>query len=160
MSLTQGPLSELLVARKRCLDLIAALSVKSEVSAAVLDTGPPDGSERDIGGNRPPGGVDRKGDRQPDFAMKSADHFKRRFAGCKTVSDYELVSVDAEAAILAWEKTPIVLDVRPGDPFFRRKVCELIILHPDWSDEKIGIECGGVSRQRINRIRLEEKRAA
>lgn len=163
-------MSEISTARKRCADLIATLSVKSEVPAASFDpSGHPqaDGGENSQGGNRP-GGTDRDAGRLTEqelrdrrtFALKPHQHFVRRLEGCRTLQDYELVEKDLRDCIKHWEKTPITFEVRPGDPFHRRKVVEMIAEHPDWSDEKIGLECGGVSRQRINRIRLEEQRAA
>lgn len=140
-------------------NLIHRLEVISEVSAATMDSGPKDGSENDIGGNRPSGGVDWKADREPEFLLKSVEHFKRRSARCHTDQDFDRAIDDAKAAIRANTHTPVSLDPKPGDPMFRRHVLETIEANPGASDERIALLCGSVSRRRVNQIRREAEAA-
>ena len=100
-------------------------------------------------GNRPPGGIDRRDDHQPDFRQKSADHFAARLNGCNTLRDVQLVLTDAERALDAWQRTPLSGDPMPGDPFFKRWVRE-----HDASDSELA-RLTGVSRQYIHRIRQQ-----
>lgn len=105
-------------------------------------------SETSRTGNRPPGGVDWRDDRQPDFRQKSAQHFQRRLNHCRTRQDIQMVLADAKDALEAWRKTPLgPRDPMPGDPLFRRWVIE----HEATDSELARLT--GVSRQYINRIR-------
>lgn len=108
-------------------NLIHRLEVISEVSAVNLEPMPPDGSENSKGGNRPSGGVDRKADRSPEFALKSAEHFKRRAARCHTDRDYDLVIADVQAAIRANTHSPLPSkDPLPHEGLFRRHLERVI----------------------------------
>lgn len=144
-------------AQKKLRDLLARMSVLSEVSAVNYDPNPVAHTKGDhsMGGNRPSGGVDRKADREPEFFLKSHDHFVRRAQRCRSLSDYLSVIADAERCIEAWTNPPIQEEPKPGEPFFRRYVEQTIAKNPGASDERIAILCGGVSRRRVNQIRRE-----
>lgn len=94
-------------ARAELLQIIAQLHMMSHVSAANLEPSSGDASESK-GGKRPPGGIDPKGDRTPEFRQKSAEHFSARARGCKTDRDYQAVLEDAKAALEAWKRTPAI----------------------------------------------------
>lgn len=128
--------------------VILQLNMVSQVSGRSLEASSRS-SETSRTGNRPPGGVDRFDDRQPDFRQKSAEHFRRRLNGCRCVRDVRLVLEDAELALDAWRRTPLSGDPLPGDPFFKRWVRE-----HDASDSELA-RLTGVSRQYINRIRQQ-----
>lgn len=99
-------------------------------------------------GNRPPGGLDWRDDREPDYRQKSAQHFQWRLGRCRTRQDVQMLLADAKDALDAWQKTPLgPRDPMPGDPMFRRWVIE----HEATDSELARLT--GVSRQYINRIR-------
>lgn len=131
---------------RRAVHVILQLNMISQVSGRSLEASSRS-TETSRTGNRPPGGVDRFDDRQPDFRQKSAEHFRRRLNGCRSTRDVELVLEDAVAALDAWRRTPVSGDPLPGDPFFKRWVRE----HEASSAELARLT--GVSRQYISRIR-------
>ena len=76
------------------------------------------------GGQRPPGGIDHAGDREPDYRQKSAEHFKRRALKANTLRDFEAILTEARAALEAWRRPPKPTEPLPGDPLFKRHVAE------------------------------------
>lgn len=92
-------------ARTELLQIIARLEVISHVPAVNLDPTPPETTDGK-GGARPRGGVDRKDDREPDFALKSADHYRRRLARANTERDIERARDAARQTLAAWTKAP------------------------------------------------------
>lgn len=108
-------------ARAELLQVIARLEVISHVPAVNLDPTPAATSE-EKGGARPRGGIDRKDDREPDFALKSADHYRRRLQGCRTLRDVELVLADARLTLRAWTRTPEPRDPEWGSFAWRRQI--------------------------------------
>lgn len=108
---------------------LAELELLSEVSAASL--GPSSkSSDEEIGGKRPPGGIDKRADGTYDddhevipIAFKSLDHFKKRVERAEVRSqleedvdlDQELESIlsDAQSALEAWKQPR---RWQPGDP--------------------------------------------
>ena len=136
-------------ARAELLAIIARLEVISHVPAVNLDPTPPETTDGK-GGARPRGGIDRKDDREPDFALKSADHYRRRLQGCRTGRDVELVLADARRSLAAWTRTPVTLQPLPGDPLFKRWVRQQ--LDAGKKPEDIA-RVGGVSRQYVSKIR-------
>lgn len=105
---------------------IAELELISEVSAVSLDPSSRDSGE-DIGGKRPPGGVDRKGDREREWTMKSAEHFRRRAANAVTSEALRHILVEARAALELARRRPSPQDAghpMPGDHDFKRWVAE------------------------------------
>lgn len=131
---------------RQCRQVILRLALISHAQTVTLE---PSARSTEVSrtGNRPPGGIDRKDDREPDYRQKSADYFARRLSGCNTLKDVRLVLLDAERALDAWQKTPLSGDPLPGDPFFKRWVVE-----HDASDSELA-RLTGVSRQYIHRIR-------
>jgi predicted metal-dependent phosphoesterase TrpH len=89
--------------------LLAELELVSHVSAMNLDPSSRDASE-DIGGKRPPGGIDRRDDLSDNdehfHAQKSVDHFKKRIQRAKTDRQLNRIKEDAQAALVAWHKAP------------------------------------------------------
>ena len=97
----------------------------------------PRDTSRHPGGARPAGGPNDDGNRRasghetPDQVMlRSAEHFRRRARGCKTVADVRVVLTDAKVCVTSWTKSPapsnpewgsynwkrqIVADVRAGE---------------------------------------------
>lgn len=108
-------------ARRELEQIIARLEVMSHVPAVNLDPTPAATTDSK-GGARPRGGIDRKDDREPDFALKSADHYRRRLAGAHTEGIVLIILRDARATLRAYTHTPISdsADPKPGDPLFMR----------------------------------------
>lgn len=92
-------------ARRELEQIIARLEVISHVPAVNLDPTPPETTDGK-GGARPRGGIDRKDDREPDFALKSADHYRRRLRNANTERDIERALTAARATLAAWTKAP------------------------------------------------------
>ncbi|MDP2710814.1 MAG: hypothetical protein Q8O56_06310 [Solirubrobacteraceae bacterium] len=89
---------------RRCRQLIAELELISQAPAMNLEPTRPGSDAK--GGNRPPGGIDRRDDREPDHPLKSHEHFRRRLHRCRSTADYEALAADAEAALHAWQHAP------------------------------------------------------
>lgn len=87
--------------------IILRLDLVSHVSAAAPGKGTP-AQDEDIGGKRPPGGIDRKGDRQANYRQKSAVYFRRRWRHTNTVDGLEALLDEAREAVWAWSHTPTV----------------------------------------------------
>lgn len=136
-------------ARAELLAIIARLEVMSHVPAVNLDPTPAATTDAK-GGARPRGGIDRKDDAEPGFALRSADHYRRRLNGCRTVRDVELVLVDARRTVIAWTRTPVTMQPTPGDPLFKRWIRQQ--LDAGKKPEEIA-RIGGVSRQYVSKIR-------
>jgi hypothetical protein len=133
---------------RECRQVIIRLALVSHAATATFEPSARS-TETSRTGNRPPGGIERRDDGQPDFRQKSADHFAARLNGCNTVRDVQLVLTEAERALDAWRRTPLSGDPMPGDPFFKRWVRE-----HDASDSELA-RLTGVSRQYIHRIRQQ-----
>lgn len=84
--------------------VIAALHMVSQVPAASLEPGSPSSEAK--GGRKPAGGISHQDDRDTNAPLKSAEHFIKRMAGCRTDSDYTRVLEDARAALDRWKRTP------------------------------------------------------
>jgi len=97
---------------------VPALDYASKNEGSVAD-------ERSPGGKRPRGGVERKDDREHDFALKSADHFRRRLAKAHSQRTLELILKDAKAALEAHRRQPAPTD-RPelSSPQWKRWVAD------------------------------------
>lgn len=142
-------------ARAELLAIIARLETMSHVPAVNQSPkaevgGATTSDERNPGGSRPRGGIDRKDDREPDFALKSADHYRRRLQGCRTTRDVELVLVDARLTLRAWTHTQVRDQPLPGDPLFRRWVNQQ--LEAGKSQSEIA-RLSGLTRQRIHQLK-------
>lgn len=136
-------------ARTELLQIIARLEVISHVPAVNLDPTPPETTDGK-GGARPRGGVDRKDDREPDFALKSADHYRRRLSRAHTDGIVLAILADARRTLEAWTKTPVTLQPTPGDPLFKRWIRQQ--LDAGKKPEDIA-RIGGVSRQYVSKVR-------
>lgn len=142
-------------ARRDLERIIARLELKSHAHAAQIQPEPASrGGSR--GGNRPPGGIDVRDDKEPEFHLKSADHFRRRLARARSDRAVQLILVDAEKALAAWERTPLVGRPLPGSPFFRRWIIDQLRLGEN--PERVA-QLGGCTREYVNKVRRQEERA-
>lgn len=107
-----------------------------------------------MGGKRPPGGIDHQGDREPDFAQKSAEHFHRRAGRCRTTRDYQLVLNDAQRALNAWQRAPTPTNPTLDHPRWKHWVAQSLL--PDAEIARLYM----VSRQYVNRVRRQYRTAA
>lgn len=107
---------------------IAELELCSHVSAAQPGSTSRSADE-DIGGKRPPGGIDRREDRaivehdpkNPERVLRSADHFKRRLAGAHSERTRLLILEQAKASLAAWrEPAPPSKEPVKGEPGWKR----------------------------------------
>lgn len=135
-------------------NVIARLELVSHVSAVSLESSDRDTSD-DIGGQRPPGGLERKDERRDGvydgqelfFTLKSADHFKRRLETAHTDRALRQILEDAQRSLAAFQRTPIGGEPPRCDPQWKRWVAE-----SNEADGAIAFR-HGVSRQYVNRIR-------
>lgn len=129
------------------INLIHRLELKSHASSSVLDVDRVSSSKPT--GNRPAGGIDRRDDREPDCWLRSADHYRRRAEGARSVYAVAKIMADLRKTMVAWERSPLPSDPVPGDPFFRRYVVE--------SSKSVGelARLHGISRQYLHRLRSQ-----
>lgn len=135
--------------------LIARLSLVSHASAARLDS-EPRSADGDIGGNRPPGGIDARDDKAEGFGLKSAVYFERRFARIHTDIQLQALVLEAERALEAWQRTPFVEGQRPAlqDPRWKQWIA-----HSRLDGGELA-RLYGVSRQYIHEVRKKYRDAA
>lgn len=137
--------------------VLAELELCSHINAVNLDPSSRDSGE-DIGGKRPPGGVDRREDRhkpdakerptrqdEPERVLRSAQHFREQLA--RGVRPWRVLA-DAKASLVAWKRQPLARDPAMGDRGWRRWVAE----SPE-SHVEMARKCG-CSRQYIREVRL------
>lgn len=95
-------------------NVILQLQLCSHVSAANPGSSSKS-AEDDIGGRRPPGGIDRKEDRvdsdqqkdkHPERILRSAEHFSRRLERAHSDRTLRLILAEAEGALSAWKRQP------------------------------------------------------
>lgn len=91
---------------------IAQLELISQAPTQNLDAFSRD-SSGDIGGNKPSGGIDRRGDREPDYKLKSADHFRRRVQKARSILGLEEILTDIWATLRAWKCPDPPLGIEP-----------------------------------------------
>lgn len=104
--------------------VLAELELVSHVSAARPGSSGRDTSD-DIGGNRPPGGIDRGDDREPEHPQKSVEHFRRCLRRARTDGQLEAVLIDARDALAAWRRQPAPSgEPEYGSPQWKRWVAE------------------------------------
>lgn len=134
--------------------VLAELELVSHVSAARPGSSSRDEGE-DIGGRRPPGGIDRGDDREREHLQKSAEHFRRRLARARTNEHVETILADARTALAAWRRQPAPTgEPEYGTPQWKRWVAE-----SELSSSEIARKyC--VSGQYIRRIRALYRGAA
>jgi hypothetical protein len=138
--------------------VIVQLGLCSHVSAVNFDPSSRDAGE-DIGGKRPPGGLDRKedGEREPGRMLKSAEHFRRRLARARSERALTEILADAEASLSAWRRQPPPKDKEhpmPGEFNWKRWVGESKL-----SVQEIANKCY-VSPQYVGRVRKQYREAA
>lgn len=105
--------------------LIARLELMPGVNAASLERSAK-ATDEEIGGRRPAGGVDWKGDREEGYGLKSAEYFKRRMSWTHSEVVLSGLVVEARAAVEAWTRLPLVEGQEPefGSPQWKRWVAE------------------------------------
>ena len=104
--------------------VLTDLSLVSHVSGAPIDSSGGGSGPGDKSGARPPGEVDWKGDKEPDFRQKSHVHFVRRLSalsrGLHKLSDeraeliLDEILKDAKDALHAWQKSPVPAGTDPS----------------------------------------------
>lgn len=132
----------------KLVNLLHRLSTKSHTSALVIDADRVSGGTGTTG-NRPPGGAERKDDREPEYWLRSADHYRRRLRGAQSVKAILLITADAERTLKAWEKAPLPSGIKLDSPFTKLQIAE--------SKESAGELARklSVSRQYIYRVRSQ-----
>ena len=132
----------------KLVNLLHRLELKSHTSALVIDADRVSGGSGTTG-NRPPGGAERKDDREPEYWLRSADHYRRRLAGAQSVKAILLITADAERTLKAWEKAPLPSGIKLDSPFTKLQIAE--------SKESAGELARklSVSRQYIYRVRSQ-----
>ena len=131
--------------------VLAKLSICSEVSAANLDSSSRDSGE-DIGGKRPPGGIDHEGNRERDWPLKDISHFRRRLDRAHSEQALRAILADAERALEAWRRRPKPTKAQEpikDDPFWRRYIAESTENQQTLADRY------GISQPRISQIKRE-----
>ena|SRR5277367_2457601 len=131
--------------------VLARLSICSEVSAANMDSSSRDSSD-DVGGKRPPGGIDHEGDRDRDWALKSSQHFRKRLERAHSEAALRSILHDAERALELWCRRPKPTKAQEpikDDPFWRRYIAESTENQQTLADRY------GVSQPRISQIKRE-----
>jgi hypothetical protein len=137
--------------------ILAELELCSHVSAVNLNPSSRDAGE-DIGGKRPPGGIDGREDRHrsededDERVLRSAQHFKRQLAHGRPARH---VLRDATAALAAWKRQPAPTgELEYGSPQWKRWVAESPL-----SDEEVASRYN-VSRRYISKVRAQYREAA
>lgn len=134
--------------------LLAELELVSHVSAARAGSSSRDEGE-DVGGRRPPGGIDRGDDREPMHPQKSVEHFQRRLRRARTNAHLSAILEDAQRALEAWKRQPAPSgEPEYGTPQWKRWVAESSL-----SSSEIARKFS-VSGQYIRRIRSLYREAA
>jgi len=135
----------------KLVNLLHRLEMKSHTSALVIDADRVSGGSGTTG-NRPPGGADRKDDREPEYFLRSADHYRRRLTGARSVKAIILITADVERTLKAWEKAPLPSGIKMNTPFTKLQIAE--------SRESAGeiARKVGCSRQYVYRVRSQYRR--
>lgn len=117
--------SRLVSVEQELRQVLAGLELISHVSAARPGSSSRDEGE-DIGGRRPPGGVDRRDDREHDHPQKSAEHFRRRLAHTRTDEQRAMILEDAQKALKSWRRYEPAQGVEPerGTLAWRRMIAD------------------------------------
>ena len=137
--------------------VLAELELISQVSASTPGSGGGDQGE-DIGGKRPPGGLDRAGDRPDDhehiYPQKSYEYFRRRVGRIRSQWQAERLLEQARESLEASRRQPRPSD-RPelSSPQWKRWVAE-----SDLPPREIA-RVYNVSRSYVERIRARYRAA-
>jgi hypothetical protein len=107
--------------------LVLRLSVMSQIPAAPVGHSS-HGSDEDIGGKRPgePTGLRMMEDYQVGYALKSPEYFQREIGRARTEKRLRELLSEAQAALEAWQRTPIPAGQDPeyGSPQWKRWIAE------------------------------------
>jgi hypothetical protein len=137
------------------IQVINRIGMLSQVPAASLERSAPS-TDDEIGGRRPKGGIIAKDDFEPDFALRSAEYFRRRLMRNSSPRAVTVLLAQARATLEAWRRMPVPKGQPPalGDPQWKRWVAE--------SDLDTGelARKFSVSRQYIQRVRKAYREAA
>jgi len=139
--------------------VLAELELISHVSAVNLDGAGGGDQGEDIGGKRPPGGVDRRDDQRDSLEhthpQKSAEHFRRRVAHARTSQHIETILEDAGKALVAWRRQPAPSNQPElSSPQWKHWVAESTIASSEIARKY------GVSRQYVDKVRAKYRAAA
>ena len=135
----------------KLVNLLHRLEMKSHTSALVIDADRVSGGSGTTG-NRPPGGAERKDDREPEYWLRSVTHYRRRLTGARSVKAIILITADVERTLKAWEKAPLPSGIKMNTPFTKLQIAE--------SRESAGeiARKVGCSRQYVYRVRSQYRR--
>ena len=141
-------------ARAELQAIVYRIALKSHVGAASMDR-VAKSTDDAIGGRRPSGGIVRKDDREPEFALKSAEYFAAKSKLCRTDDAISALLSEARKTLDAWERTPIPDGQEPefGSPQWKRWVAESPLPHIEIARKF------NVSRQYVFKIRQGYDRA-
>lgn len=145
--------------RAELLQVLAELDLVSHVPALDYESKRENkgsvSDDRSPGGKRPRGGADRKDDREREYSLKSADHFRRRLARAHSQRTLEVILEEAKAALAAWRRQPAPTgEPEYGSPQWKRWVAESKLPSSEIARKY------GVSGQYIRRIRALYRDAA
>ena len=101
-------------------NIIARLDLMSHAPSVNLEGGSP--SSEDRGGQRPPGGISRRDDKAPDFALKSGDHFRRRLANARSERAVTMILADARKSLDGWTHSPPPADPERGSYHWKLQI--------------------------------------
>lgn len=73
------------------------------------------------GGSRTPTGAPARGEDHPDYRQKSAEYFEQKLLNCWGPTDIRELLTEAQEALIAWRKTPVVPGMEPERGTFRWK---------------------------------------
>ena len=139
--------------RDRLFQVLAELELISQVSAVNMDSSGGRDASESIGGKRPPGGINRKDDREHDYPQKSADHFRRRLARAFNDATLLMILQDAETALDSCRKSPEIWDgdLEPAPKTFRWK--RMIANSPETA--AVLVRRYGISERTVRNYRAE-----
>lgn len=113
--------------RRALREVIARIDLLSHVPAANMGRSSRSADD-DIGGRRPSGGVVAKDDFAQEFALKSAEHFRRRLMRCHTPQAVTMLLDEARKCLESWKRMPIPDGQPPefGSPQWKRYIAESV----------------------------------
>lgn len=133
--------------------VIAELAIVSHMSASKLGGSGRDSGES-IGGRRPPGGIDRKGDKDHDWAMKSAEHFAKRLEKAHSERTLLVILAEARDALEAHRRQPPAKDPEVSSPQWKRWISESTESHGELA-RRFGVKRAYIQQVR-KQYRVEE----
>jgi hypothetical protein len=133
--------------------LLARIELCSHAPVANLERSGRDATES-IGGRRPAGGVNRNDDRETDFPLKSAEHFRRRLLGARTSTQVALIEQDMLRTLQAFQNPafPSGLEPEPGTIHWKRRIAESSLSAAELARQH------GISARTVHRYRAQYAR--